>query len=72
MTPLISVAAVLWGLMGLMLVVQWMPSIRQVSLGLAVFIFFLLLITAPALVLNDIIIGFLDMCLPEGWNTSNQ
>ena len=72
MTPIISVAAMLWCLMGLMLVVQWMPSIKKVSLGLAVFIFFLLLVTAPALILNDIIIGFLDMCLPEGWNTSNQ
>ena len=72
MTPIISVVAMLWCLMGLMLVVQWMPSIREVSLGLAVFIFFLLLITAPALILNDIIIGFLDMCLPKGWNTSNQ
>lgn len=72
MTPIITVAAMLWCLMALMLIVQWMPSIRKVPIGLAIFIFFLVLLTAPALILNDIVIGFLDMCLPEGWNTSNQ
>ena len=68
MTPIISIAIVLWCLMALMLLTQWMPAIRKAPVGLAVFIFFLVLLTAPALVINDIVVNFLDMCLPEGWN----
>lgn len=72
MTPIITVAATLWCLMGLMLITQWMPAIKRVPIGLAIFIFFFILLMGPALVINDIVMNFLDMCLPEGWNTSDQ
>ena len=71
MTPIITVAIMLWCLMGLMLLTQWMPAIRTVPVGLAIFIILLVLLLGPALVISDIIMNFLDMCLPEGWDNNN-
>ncbi len=64
-----SLAIVLWLLMAAMLLVQWTPFMKEVPVGVKFFIFILIVITAPALIISDIVTNFLDMFFPEGWSS---
>lgn len=65
--PFLSIAVVLWGLMALLLLQQWIKPLKTVTIGVAFFIFLLIVITAPCLVVSEIVMGFLDFVFPEGW-----
>lgn len=63
-----SLTIVLWLLMAAMLLIQWAFFIKEVPTGVKFFIFILVIITAPALIISDIVTNFLDMFFPEGWS----
>lgn len=69
--PFLSIAVVLWCLMALLLLQQWIEPIKTLPIGTRLFVFLLVTITAPFLVVSDIIMGFLDYIFPEGWQDND-
>ena len=71
-TIYLTIAAILWCLMALLIFEQWIDGIRQAPFGLKSFIFFLIFVTAPFLVVNDIVVNFLNIVLPAGWDNNDD
>lgn len=63
----LTIITILWCLIALLIFEQWIGGIRETSWGLKIFIFLLIFVTAPFLLVNDIVVNFLDIVLPEGW-----
>lgn len=67
-TIIIGFSIFLWLLMALMLIQQWAKYLKQIPLSLAWACVFLIIFTAPVLIFSDVIMGCLDLVLPEGWD----
>lgn len=66
-TICLTITAIMWCLVAILILEQWMGGIKTATPGLKIFIFFLVFVTAPFLLVNDIVVNFLDIVLPEGW-----
>lgn len=71
-TVCLTITSILWCLMALLIFEQWIGGIRQAPIGLKIFIFLLIFVTAPFLVINDIVVNFLNIVLPEGWEDGDN
>ena len=69
MDPRLTIlAAALWIIMAIFLLEGWMEYFQAIkNKGVAVILALLVIVTAPCLMINDIMVSFLDAFFPEGW-----
>ena len=72
MVPIYTVAAFLWLAIGIMLLEQWVSPIKSLPASLKIFVFLLVMITAPFLLIADIVTTFLDIVFPPGWQDGDD
>lgn len=72
MNLIITATSFLWALIAIALLQQWIKPLKNVSVGLAIFIFLLVFVTAPALMIANVVMSFIDMVFPEGWEDDDQ
>lgn len=62
------IVLILWLLVALFLILQMATYLGDLSSGNKLFVCFIMILFAPAILIANIVEGILSLVLPEGWN----